>query len=400
MDIVFTKELVKCTTGLDIHIIRNDPSEMLPLLGESIKGVIRLSEYEKMIHHLFRSMRVGTIYEVSAVLGVCYTAFIDNDGNFILIGPCIEESLSSRAAQHFLQDTHYAVWAVQSFIEYCRQLPVVPHQKRHQIASLLAKKFLGTSSPLPFQRLNFNLSQDEQNRLMLVDNYEEISKIRMVEKRQEELIALTEAVKQGNLSLAYSFLNVLNADFDSDEFGHDTIRAVQNSCIVLNARFQKAMEELGIHPYSLEKVSAEVFSQIDKMKNTKDGSKYMAEMIRMYCRLSQENSFSALSPFSKQVVTYVKNHLSDNVTVKSTAAALVMNPDYLSHRFHQETGQTFINFVNQERVEQAAVLLKNTNMLIKQIAVSVGFNNTSYFAKQFLHFKGTSPSSFRSEAKL
>ena len=400
MDIIFTKELIKCTTGLDIHIIKNDPAEMLPLLGEAIKGVIRLSESERMIAHLFRSMRVGTIYEISAVLGVCYTAFIDNDDNFILIGPCMEESFSNRTTQRFLQDTHYAGWAVQSFVEYCRHLPVVPHQKRHQVANLLAKKLLGKDSPLPFQRLNFNLSQDEQNRLMLVDNYEEITHIRMIEKRQEELIALTEAVKQGNLSLAYSFLNVLNDEFNNDMNASDIIRTVQNSCIVLNARFQKAMEELGIHPYSLEKASSELYGQIDKIKNAKDGSKFLAEMIRMYCSLSQENSFSDLSPFSKQVITYIKNHLSDNISVKSTAAALVMNPDYLSYRFHQESGETFISFVNRERVKQAAVLLKNTNMLIKDIAVSVGFNNTSYFAKQFLSFKGVSPSSFRTEAKL
>lgn len=400
MDILFTKELIKCTTGLDIHIIKNDPSQMMPILGEAVKGVIRVAESVKMINHLFNSMRVGTIYEISAVLGVCYTAFIDNNDHFVLIGPCMEESFSPRAAQRFLQNTRYAGWVVQSFIEYCKILPVMPHQKRHQVASLLAKKMLGADSPLPFQRLNFNLSQDEQNRLMLVDNYEEISKIRMIEKRQEELIALTEAVKQGNLSLAYSFINFVSKGIENDSFASEELRAAQNSCIALNARFHKAMEELGIHPYSLEKVSVEVFTQIEKLKNSRDAKKYLAEIIRMYCHLSQENSFSGLTPFSKQVVTYIKNHLSDNLSVKSTAAALVMNPDYLSHRFHQETGNTFINYVNHERVEQAAVLLKNTNMLIKQIAVSVGFNNTSYFAKQFLHFKGVSPSSFRAEAKL
>ena len=228
MDILFTKELIKCTTGLDIHIIKNDPAEMLPLLGEAIRGVIRIAESETMISHLFSSMRVGTIYEVSAVLGVCYTVFIDNDDNFILIGPCMEEDFSNRTAQRFLQDTRYAAWAVQSFIDYCRHLPVVPHQKRHQVANLLAKKMLGLDSPLPFQRLNFSLSQDEQNRLMLVDNYEEISHIRMIEKRQEELIALTEAVKQGNLSLAYSFLNVLSPDCARQEYCDTSDRSSRN----------------------------------------------------------------------------------------------------------------------------------------------------------------------------
>ena len=73
----------------------------------------------------------------------------------------------------------------------------------------------------------------------------------------------------------------------------------------------------------------------------------------------------------------------------------MVNANYLSDQFHKDTGMTFIDFVNRERVEQAASLLKHTNLQVQQIAALVGYNNTSYFAKQFMRFYRMTPRSFR-----
>lgn len=400
MDYSFVRDLLKCSTGLDLHIIPAKSEELSNLLGEAVRGVLASADANNLINQLFSHMRPGIIYEVKAILGVCYTAIKDYDDNFLLLGPCLEESFSQREVQRLLHNSSYASWAISSFIEYCRYLPIVSHQKRHQIAHLLAKKLLNSPESVPFQRLNFDLSQDEKNKLLLADQYEEISKIRFVEKQHELLSSLAAAVKEGNLSLAYSFLNGVGDSPERKDIGGESVRGIQNNCIVLNARLHKAMEECGIHPYSLSKISSDISSHIEKMKNVRDAQRYPAEIVRLYCTLANENKFQNLPPFSKQVATYIKNHLSDNISVKSTAAALVMNPDYLSWRFHQESGETFINFLNRERIEQAALLLKNTNMLIKEVAASVGFNNTSYFAKQFTTHMNISPSLYRREATL
>ena len=73
----------------------------------------------------------------------------------------------------------------------------------------------------------------------------------------------------------------------------------------------------------------------------------------------------------------------------------MVNANYLSDQFHKEMGMTFIDFVNRERTMQAASLLKHTNLQIQQIAAAVGYNNTSYFAKQFVRFCHMTPRSFR-----
>ena len=109
----------------------------------------------------------------------------------------------------------------------------------------------------------------------------------------------------------------------------------------------------------------------------------------------QEHAYPNLKPLTNLAVTYIKSHLADNLPVKDTAKALTVNANYLSTLFHKEMGMTFIDFVNKERTEQATALLKHTNLQIQQVASMVGYNNTSYFAKQFVRFQGVSPSQYR-----
>ena len=118
-------------------------------------------------------------------------------------------------------------------------------------------------------------------------------------------------------------------------------------------------------------------------------------MLRQYCQLAQERELKNMSPFARQAVTYIRSHLSYNLSVSEAAKVLLVNPDYLSDRFHKEVGISFITYVNRERIKQAAALLKHTDMQIQQISSAVGYNNTSYFSKQFLKFQGTTPRAYR-----
>jgi two-component system response regulator YesN len=61
---------------------------------------------------------------------------------------------------------------------------------------------------------------------------------------------------------------------------------------------------------------------------------------------------------------------------------------------------TFIDFLNRERVTQAAALLRRTNMQIQHIASAVGYNNTSYFTRQFVRVYSDTPSQYRTKGLL
>jgi len=227
---------------------------------------------------------------------------------------------------------------------------------------------------------------------------EDMVHIRQVEQRYEYSAALTDAIQQGNLSLALHLVRNYNPSTQTAVRNTNPLRNAQNYCIVLNTQLRHAMENTGIHPYQVDKLSNEVGLEIEQLKSLEQLSDFFAGVIRRYCRLVQEHNYPNLKPLTNLAVTYIKEHLADNLTVKDTAKALTVNANYLSTLFHNDMGMTFIDFVNRERTAQAASLLRHTNLQIQQIAATVGYNNTSYFAKQFVRFLGVSPSQYRQTA--
>ena len=223
----------------------------------------------------------------------------------------------------------------------------------------------------------------------------DIAQMRQVEQRYEYSAALTNAVQQGNLSLALHMIGQYDPGTKTTVRNTNPLRNAQNYCIVLNTQLRHALEKSGIHPYQVDRLSNEIGIEIEKLKNVSQLPEFFSGVIRRYCRLVQEHAYPNLKPLTNLAVTYIKEHLADNLTVKDTAKALTINANYLSTLFHKDMGMTFIDFVNKERTSQAAALIRHTNLQIQQIASTVGYNNTSYFAKQFVRFQGVSPSHYR-----
>jgi YesN/AraC family two-component response regulator len=228
----------------------------------------------------------------------------------------------------------------------------------------------------------------------------DIVQMRQIEQRYEYSAALTDAVLQGNLSLALHIISQYSPGMQNPVRNTHPLRNAQNYCIVLNTQLRYALEKSGVNPYRLDRLSHEIGLEIENIKNLEQLPYFFVQVIRRYCLLVQENDYPHLKPLVNLAVAYIKGHLADNLTVKDTAAALTVNANYLSTLFKQEMGMPFIDFVNQERIKQAAALLKHTNLQIQQIASTVGYNNTSYFAKQFLRFYGMSPSHYRKDGKI
>jgi AraC-like DNA-binding protein len=83
------------------------------------------------------------------------------------------------------------------------------------------------------------------------------------------------------------------------------------------------------------------------------------------------------------------------LNVKGIAERLQCSPDYLSHLFHQETGEKLIHYIQRMRMEGAMLALESTNLYISEIAWSSGYQDPAYFARVFRKFTGESPQSYR-----
>jgi len=111
------------------------------------------------------------------------------------------------------------------------------------------------------------------------------------------------------------------------------------------------------------------------------------------------DSFSTESNEINIVIRYVYNNFSEKLTLSEVAKMVNMNPSYFSRCFKKTTGIGLMDYVNNIRIKNAVSLISDTNMSLTEIAHACGYNNQSYFCRQFQKIIGCSASKYRNSKK-
>ncbi len=90
-----------------------------------------------------------------------------------------------------------------------------------------------------------------------------------------------------------------------------------------------------------------------------------------------------------------KNYQDEEISLNSAASHVNISPSYLSSVFSQETGQTFVKYLTDLRMNRAKELLMCTNKRSNEIGMEVGYKDPHYFSYLFKKTQGCSPLQFR-----
>ncbi len=117
-------------------------------------------------------------------------------------------------------------------------------------------------------------------------------------------------------------------------------------------------------------------------------------------RLLSEKTFGGNRPMEdsdriQTVLAYIQNHLTTELRLDKAADLAHMNKAAFCRYFKQQTNKTFIQVVNELRVQLACRMLLDSSRDISQIGFQCGFQDISYFNQVFKARKGVSPSGFR-----
>lgn len=83
------------------------------------------------------------------------------------------------------------------------------------------------------------------------------------------------------------------------------------------------------------------------------------------------------------------------IKLEQFAQRVAVNSTYLNRYFNQEYGCSFLQYLTSLRIEQAEMLLRDSNAGIGDICYNTGFNSPSAFHKAFKTRYGCSPSEWR-----
>ena len=94
---------------------------------------------------------------------------------------------------------------------------------------------------------------------------------------------------------------------------------------------------------------------------------------------------------------YVAQNIARGITPADLAARIKLSLDYFSRLFRRTYGVAPKTYLKRERMRVAAHLLAETDASVKQVASELGFENASFFCRQFRSVYRQSPGTYRAQ---
>lgn len=126
------------------------------------------------------------------------------------------------------------------------------------------------------------------------------------------------------------------------------------------------------------------------------------EVRRPFDRLSftQKDNSNHPDELILQSQLWMQNNLNkSDISMQNIADFFGMSSRNFSRRFRQATNLSPLQYLQNQRFEQARELLKSSNLSISEIAYRVGYADVSYFTKLFKKLSSTTPKDYRKSVR-
>ncbi len=96
-----------------------------------------------------------------------------------------------------------------------------------------------------------------------------------------------------------------------------------------------------------------------------------------------------------RIYEYVMSRFTETISIGDVADRVHMCPSAFCRYFKKRTRKTFSFFLNEIRIGHACKLIIEGELSVTEVCFLSGFNNVSYFNRQFKAIKKVTPSEFR-----
>lgn len=95
------------------------------------------------------------------------------------------------------------------------------------------------------------------------------------------------------------------------------------------------------------------------------------------------------------VADFIQKNLQNPLTVLDLSRQAFMSEPHFFRCFKQQFGLSPIEFINEQRIKAARMMLQARDVSVTEVSQACGFNNLNYFLKMFKRATGMTPGEFR-----
>ena len=260
------------------------------------------------------------------------------------------------------------------------ELTQLPQQFKECREALEHKFYLGSNSIIFHGDVNTFFKYDDHS---------------MLEKLQKALI---EGIKSGNDASVTERLNdifsyVKGTDPMDKEFIKNfywnTVSSVNNIRMCLPSADNDKRPE-----YS--ELSG-LYGLIEKCCNADELNSLLEESARSVTLKVKSYNNKSIKLILRKAVEYLQTHYHEQVTLNEVAAHAYVSTYYISRMFKREVGKSFVDYLNEIRIEKAKEMLKDVKLKTYEVAEKVGIPDAHYFSRLFKKYVGVTPTEFREQ---
>ena len=119
------------------------------------------------------------------------------------------------------------------------------------------------------------------------------------------------------------------------------------------------------------------------------------QLICLLLTLQSHLKNQSLHPLVAKIVRYLHENMAQKITLADIGQHTFFSPVYCDTVFKQEMGRSIIDYLLEQRIEEAKKLLLEGAVSLRQIAEAVGFPDYNYFARTFKKRTGYTPIQYR-----
>lgn len=134
---------------------------------------------------------------------------------------------------------------------------------------------------------------------------------------------------------------------------------------------------------------------IIEIQNYEELRTWFLTKIQEVCRninLKKEETSTNIIQCAKE---YIDQNYSKDISLDEVSRKINISPYYFSRLFKEESGQNFIEYLTNIRMEHAKKLLAETDKSMKEICNEVGYADPNYFSRTFKKNVGVTPTEYK-----
>ncbi len=146
--------------------------------------------------------------------------------------------------------------------------------------------------------------------------------------------------------------------------------------------------------YHMKKKNTQIFASEQILQSLLEI--FLIELIRKYNYHNHKEQDVQEKNFPlKAVLEYIDNHFTDKITLDEIAFLFNTNRSLFCREFKVATGTTFINYINEKKIQAIKQALAEGVYSISEIAALLHFESTAYLCRFFKKHTGLTPNEYR-----